>query len=125
MATKQINLPNIPQGWFMTWTFATQATYNICVTLADNKTTYVNNVCRANSSFGISAEGFQQVAGSNLTLTITVASADTLQTVLIPYSVPNTSGDNVGFGYNLLLEDSTDNDFNDLFGSIVAWQSSG
>lgn len=125
MASKTINLPNIPQNWYMTWTFATQAAFNICVTLRDSSTTYVNNQCRASTAFGILSQGFQKVTGTNLQLIINVSSSDTLQTVLIPYSVPNTNGNNVGQGYNLLLEDSTDNDFNDLFVSIVAWQSSG
>lgn len=125
MATKTVNLPNIPQNWYMTWTFATQAANNICVTLKDSSTTYVNNVCRASTAFGILAQGFQKVTGTNVVVTITVNNSDTLQTVLIPYSIPNSNGNNVGQGYNLVLEDSTDNDFNDLFMSVVAWQSAG
>jgi len=125
MAQKVITLPNVQQGSYMTWTIATQAANNICVTLADSAVTYVNNQCRANTAFGTLSTGFQQVGGTNLTLTITVANSDALQTVLIPYSIPNSNGANVGQGYNLLLEDSTDNDFNDLFVSITAWQAAG
>jgi len=125
MATKTIQLPNIPQGWYMAWTMATQAAFNICVTLQDSSTTYLNNTCRQNAAFGYLAQGSQQVAGTGLTLTINIASSDVMQTVLIPYSVPNSNGANVGQGYNLLVEDSSDNDFNDLFVSIIAWQSQG
>jgi hypothetical protein len=62
---------------------------------------------------------------TGLQLVVTVNTSDTLQFVISPYSVATPSGQTVGQGYNILLEDATDNDFNDLFVSIIAWQSSG
>jgi hypothetical protein len=125
MATKTIGLSSIPQNWFMTWTMSTQAANNICVTLADSKTTYVSNQCRANKTFGNLAQGFQQVAGTGMQLTITVANATTLNTITSGYQVMLGDGTVVGQGVNILLEDSNDNDYNDLFVSILAWQSQG
>jgi hypothetical protein len=127
MATsKTINLPNIQQGSYMAWNMATQAGFNICVTLKDSTTTYVNNQCRQNTAYGILSQGSQQVAGTGLQLTINIASSDTMLTVVNSYSVTNpNNGNNVGQGYNVLVEDSSDNDFNDLFVNIIAWQSQG
>ncbi|MDB4914148.1 MAG: hypothetical protein JWM95_1792 [Gemmatimonadetes bacterium] len=126
MATKAISLQNIPQGWYMAWTMNSQAANNICVTLSDSATTYVSNVCKASTNFMPPlSTGFQQVAGTNMQLQISIATTDTIQTVLQPYSVPTPTGLIVGQGYTVLLEDSTDNDFNDLFVSIIAWKSQG
>ncbi|MBF0283332.1 MAG: hypothetical protein HQL51_02630 [Magnetococcales bacterium] len=126
MAVPQtISLPIIPQGWYMSWNMYTQAAYNICVTLKDSSTTYVNNVCRSNTAFGSLSSGFQQVAGSNMTLTITIAQSSGVQVVSIPFQVPSTSGAIVGAGYNIAVEDAGDQDFNDLSISITAWKSRG
>ena len=126
MATKTISLQNIPQGWYMAWSINTQAAFNICVTLNDSKTTYVNNVCRASTNFMPPlSSGYQQVAGTNMQLVIVISSTDTIQTVLQPYSVPTPTGQIVGQGYTVLLEDSTDNDYNDLYVSIIAWKAQG
>ncbi|MDX1996770.1 MAG: hypothetical protein SF066_03540 [Thermoanaerobaculia bacterium] len=125
MATKTIQLPNIPKNSWMSWSIASQAAFNICVTLQDSSKVYVNNQCRASTSFGYISQGYAQVAGTGMNMVISISSSDNIQTVLIPYSVPNPSGLNVGQGYNLLLEDSNDQDFNDLFVSIIAWQANG
>lgn len=127
MATSQplvISLPNIPQGWYMTWTMSTQAANNVCATLKDSATTYVNNVCRQNQSFGILAQGFQQVAGSNLQLSVTATSSSGTPNLIAAtnaFALTNPLGKNVAFGYNIAVEDSTDQDFNDLYVSVVAW----
>lgn len=125
MSSVQVQLPNIPTNWYMSWSMSTQASNNICVTLKDSTSTYVNNVCRASKQFGILSEGFQQVAGTGLNLSINVSTNHTLQTVVSPYSVATPTGLTVGQGYNIVLEDGTDNDFNDLFVSVIAWASAG
>lgn len=125
LVTKSIPLTQIPTGSVMSWFMATQAAFNICVTLKDSNTTYVNGVCRSNTNFGQLSEGFQQVAGTNLTLTVTIDSAANIQVVNQPISVPDGNGNIVGSGYVLLFEDSGDNDFNDLYVSIMSWKQAG
>lgn len=125
MATKTISLPNIPQGWYMAWNMYTQAGNQIIITLADSSATYVNRAARASSSFGSLSSGFQQVAGTGLTLTIEVPAAASIKTVLQPSAVPAPNGNTVGQGYVVLLEDATDDDYNDLYISIMAWRTRG
>ncbi|MBB4304354.1 hypothetical protein GGD81_003412 [Rhodobium orientis] len=126
MASKTILLQSIPKNWYMAWNINTQAAFNICVTLKDDSKTYVDNQCNASQSFMPPlSTGYQQVVGSNMQLQITIASSDTIKTVLQPYSVPSDTGAIIGQGYNLLLEDSNDDDYNDLYASIIAWKASG
>jgi hypothetical protein len=125
VVTKTIQLGQIPQGSVMSWFMATQAKFNICVTLKDSKSTYVNNACRATTEFGPLSQGFQQVAGTKLTLTVTIEGGLNPQVVNQPISIPDGNGNIVANGYVLLFEDACDNDYNDLYVSIMSWKQGG
>lgn len=125
MATTTIPLELIPQGWYMSWFMATQASFNICVTLRDDAQAYVDNQCRQSTTFGVLAEGFSQVSGPNMSLTVDISSSDQILVVNHPVVVPNVKGVAVAQGYVLAFEDADDQDFNDLYCSIMAWKSVG
>ena len=125
MSTKVIPLELIPQGWYMSWYMATQAAFNICLTLNDNAETYINNQCRQSTTFGTLAQGFSQVKGSELSLSIDIASSSEILVVNHPVVVPNVKGISIAQGYVLAFEDSDDQDFNDLYCTIMAWKSVG
>jgi len=125
-----INLPNIPSTWYMTWSLSTQAANLICATLSDSGgKTYNTNTCRQDTAFGILDQGFAQVANPGLQLSITATNSVTALAAPVLVSATNAFaltdplGANVAFGYNIAIEDSTDNDFNDLYVTIVAWAS--
>lgn len=126
MSSTSVSLSAIPKGWYMSWTMATQTGNNVCVTLKDSTTTYVNNVCQLSIPYKVMSQGYQQVGGTGLTLTITESANPnplTVQTLSTAVTLPN--GTQVGQSYAILLEDGSDNDFNDLCVSIIAWASNG
>jgi riboflavin synthase alpha subunit len=124
--TRSVSLSNIPQGWYMTWSMATQAARNICVTLADSAQTYVSNVCQQSTQFKVMSQGYAQVQGTSLTLTITENVEQSAMKVLTyPVTIALSDGSNVGQGYNIVLEDADDHDYNDLFVNVMAWQTQG
>jgi hypothetical protein len=126
MSTTTVNLPQIPQNWYMSWHMSTQSSAQVCVTLSDSATTYVNGVCRQNKAYGLLSDNYAQVQGTGLVLKISEPSnTNPLKTLVNGYSVSLPDGTTVGQGYNVLLEDWTDNDYNDLFVSIIAWQGNG
>jgi len=125
MATKTIPLELVPQGWYMSWFMATQAAFDICVTLYDDTTTYVGDKCRQSTAFGVLDEGFSQVSGSNMNLVVDISSSDDILVVNHPVVVPNVKGLAVAQGYVFAFEDSDDQDFNDLYCTIMAWKSVG
>ena len=125
MATKTIPLELVPQGWYVSWFMATQAAFNICVTLADGSKTYVNNKCRQSTAFGVLDEGFAQVVGTGMSLTVNISSSDEILVVNHPVVVPNVKGLAVAQGYVFAFEDADDQDFNDLYCTIMAWKSVG
>lgn len=127
MASITLKMPNIAQGTYMTWTFATQAANQICVTLKDSATVYLNNACRQSKTFGIipGGQGFAQVQGTGVNILVNVPNSNSLIAVTNAFALASPDGSNVGFGYNFAIEDSSDNDFNDLYATVVAWLSQG
>ncbi|MEM1329440.1 MAG: hypothetical protein AAGG07_02645 [Planctomycetota bacterium] len=125
MATSTIPLPAIDQNWYMSWYMATQAANQICVTLSDSVVTYVNNACRQSTSFGVLSQGFDLVAGTSVQIAVDVPNSSNIRVQNQPVVVPNSSGTTIAQGYVLCYEDSGDQDFNDLYVSIMAWRSKG
>lgn len=125
MAQQTVPLTLIPQGWFMSWEMFTQAAFNVCATLADSKQTYVDNQCRQSQTFGSLATGYQQVAGTNMALTINIPQSASIQIITNPDVVQDPKGNTVAQGYLIFVEDATDDDFNDFYASIIAWSKSG
>jgi hypothetical protein len=122
--TRSVSLSNIPQGWYMTWSMATQSGGNIQVVLADSKKQYAN-ATQQSSAFKIMSQGYHKVEGDKLTLTITRGVEQSAVKVLTyPVTIALPDGSNVVQGYNIVHEDM-DIDYSDLFVSIMAWKTSG
>jgi hypothetical protein len=124
-STRTIALQNIKKDYFMIWEMSTNAANKITVVLQDDARTYVNN-----SSMGIPhkvlAEGYDKVKGNNLRITIQVENPQSLPPLnffVLPYSVPRPDGTLVGHGYNIMMEDQVDGDFNDFVAFIYACNS--
>ena len=125
MASHTIPLQLVTRNWYMSWFMATQAAFNICVTLEDNAKQYVANKCRQSTAFGVLDQGFAQVAGDDMQLVVNIASSERILVVNHPVVVPNVKGIAVAQGYVFAFEDQDDQDFNDLYCTIMAWESVG
>ena len=127
MSNATIQLPNIPQGWFMHFDLFTQSGANTCVTLKDSVATYINNACQQSTSpVPPLAQGFVQVQGTNLEMEVASSSSSPLKFRLDPVQVNHPSTQEViATGYVIFMEDWTDNDFNDLAGTLLAWKTRG
>lgn len=125
MATKTIPLNLLTKGYYMSWFMGTQAAFNICVTLKDDTRTYVSNQCRKSTTFGVMDEGFEEIVGSNMEIIVDIDSSHNILVVNHPVVVPNVQGLTVAQGYVLCFEDASDQDFNDLYVSLMAWKGKG
>lgn len=126
MTQSTIPLAEIPQNWYMTWYMSTQAANKIIVTLKDNVTTYVDKKSRQSPTFGVLAEGFQQVGGTDLKIVVDIPKSTGIKTQsnITTVTHPET-GDPIAVGYTISYEDATDMDFNDLCVSIMSWKTAG
>ena len=124
---------DLPQDWYMSWFFSTQAANNICVTLKDSSKTYVpaggkpaDGKCRENTTFGVLSQGFAEIADTGLELIVEIDQSNKIRARAqdIEISQPG-GGANIVKGVVISFEDATDNDFNDLYAVIMAWTSKG
>lgn len=115
----------IPQNYFMSWFITTQAANKISVKLWDNTKTYVNACKQSTNIDPPLACGYAKVGGNNLSLTVDVPNACNLLGTPHSNDIITDDGKVVGKEYTLCLEDSTDNDYNDIAISIVAWKNKG
>jgi len=58
-------------------------------------------------------------------LTVDIADSDNILVVNHPVVVPNVQGATIAQGYVLAFEDAADQDFNDLYVTLMAWKSAG
>lgn len=127
MAKSVQKLTLIPQGWFFTWYMAAMTGFQDRVILQDSSTTYVDATSPGGSgNVSLLAQGNGKVIGTGLTLTVESPDAKPIQVAVTPATVfsPSGSGQMIAAGYTLCYEDASDNDFNDVFVSIMAWQKS-
>lgn len=118
--TKTYPIP-FPQGWSMVWDMYTQSAAVIKVLLKDNSgTTYVS----ASRSGGVDpplAHGHQKINGTGLQLTVTIPVAG-FKEQINTYVIYDKNSAPAGYGFDLVAEDWVDEDYNDLYVSLVCWK---
>ncbi len=125
MAQKIFNIDSFPQGYFMSWFVTTQAAFAVTATLSDNSGEYFSE---SKQDIDISpplAQGASRVNGTELKLTIDIPDSPNILNSINSYNITRPDGSTVGYGFNITIEDGTDNDFNDVFVSLVAWFARG
>jgi hypothetical protein len=125
MATKTINLSSFPEGYYMSWFVTTQAAFQVSAKLYDDSTTYFDASRQSRDINPPLSQGAKTIKGSNLKLFLEEKSSDNLKTSINNYSITTDDGTIVGYGCDIAVEDQTDNDYNDVCATIVAWKSRG
>lgn len=125
MASKTFTVP-FNQNQLMFWSWTTQAANNVCITLKDSSTAYINNACRQSTNpLPAPTPGASLVNGTSLNLTINVPNAQTLVSSIASGNINDPSGNVIGEYFNVAIEDGSDGDFNDVWVSLVAWNTKG
>lgn len=108
----------------MFWTWTTQAGNNVIVNLADSSTTYINQQNRQSNNPLPPNDGFAQIQGTGLKLTVNVPASNGL-ILSGPFSgnISDPNGNVIGQFFNIAIEDGSDGDFNDIWVSLVAWNT--
>ncbi len=125
MATKTYSVPNFDQGLFMAWTMFTQAGYTIGVTLKDSSKTYVSTSRKSTNIEPPLSVGSDYIAGTGLAITVNIPESTSIKSSIDSYNITREDGVVIGHGFNLSVEDSDDNDYNDLYVSLVCWKHKG
>lgn len=125
MATKTYSIPNFDKGLFMAWEMFTQAAYTITVTLKDSAKTYVHATESSTHIDPPLAQGNAAIEGTGLSLQVDIPQSSAIKASINSYTISREDGRAVGYGFNLCVEDSGDQDYNDLYVSLVCWLTKG
>ncbi len=125
MAKKVFNIDSFPQGYYMSWFVTTQAAFAITVSLSDSSGTYFSATKQSENINPPLALGASTVNGASLILTVNIPESPQILNSINSYNITRADGSTVGFGFNISIEDSDDNDFNDANISLVAWKTKG
>lgn len=126
-ASLTFELEQFPKGYFLSWTVSTQCWNSVTVSL---KVGNVEYFCKSKNSH---STDLQVVAQGNRThdqnstpiLTVTVNEATTLKQSITSGAINDQRARKVGYVYDFCIEDSTDNDYNDVYVNIVGWMKKG
>ncbi|MBD5111497.1 MAG: hypothetical protein HDT42_03045 [Ruminococcaceae bacterium] len=126
-ASLTFELEQFPKGYFLAWSVSTQCANTVTVTLKVGNTVYFSG-SKTNHSTGL-----QLISQSNRThdcngtpiLTITVNESSQLKQSVTSGAINDQRARKVGYVYDFCIEDSTDDDYNDVYVNIVGWAKKG
>lgn len=124
--TKEYDVSEIKKGYFICWNICTQAGYMSTVALKDEKKEYFTIKKPTNNHhLQLLGQGSADVIGDKLRLIITTECDGEINQSINSYNVTDNKAATVGHGYNLCIEDSTDEDFNDIYVDLIGWKRKG
>jgi hypothetical protein len=120
-------MSEIKKGNFMCWEVCTQTSCASTTTLADEEKVYFtyNKPSTPDGSFRSWPPGTSVCQGNNLKLTIETEGDGVIKQTINSYNITDSKAKTVGHGYNLCIEDWTDEDFNDIYVNLVGWAKKG
>lgn len=126
-ASASFELEQFQSGYFLAWEVLTQCAYTVQVTLTANGKNYLT-ASKTNGSTGlqlISQNSADYNSNGPLVLTITVNESSGLKQSMTSGAVTDQKARKVGYSYSICIEDSGDDDFNDVYVNIVGWAKKG
>ncbi len=126
-ASLTFELEQFPKGYFLSWSVSTQCWNTVTVTLKVGNTTYfsVRKSGHDTNLKIISQDSRDHNCNGTPILTITVEEAKVLQQSVTSGAINDQRARKVGYVYDFCIEDSTDNDYNDVYVNIVGWAKKG
>lgn len=120
-------MSEIKKGNFMCWIVCTQACYASTIKLVDETREYFSydKPRTSDGSFRNWQPTAALCAGNNLQLIVNAEVDDTIKQTVNSYNITDSNAKTVGHGYNLCIEDGTDEDFNDIYVNLVGWIKNG
>ena len=126
-ATLSFELEQFQKGYFIAWDVLTQCANTVEVKLTAGGTTYLsaNKTNRSTSLQLLSQNSADYNENSTMILTITVNESSLLKQSLTSGAINDQKARKVGYNYSFCIEDSNDDDYNDVYVNIVGWAKKG
>lgn len=118
-----ISLGEFEKGEYLSWFVTTQASYEVTMTLKDDKKTYFKGTKKELNIAPPLAVGNAAYTGSNLRLEISIPESEDIKVIPSMTSIITNTGKVVGHSFTGCGEDWNDADYNDFYINVVGWKS--
>lgn len=127
--TREYDVSEIKKGYYMCWNLCTQCGNASSVKLiGDNDKKYFEYEKKGGTSGKLEfmGEGHAECTSDHLKLVVTIET-DTgeIRQSINSFGITDSHASKVGHGYNICIEDSTDEDYNDTYINLVGWFKKG
>ncbi len=123
MTQKNYNVEVVKKGQYMSWFVTTQAANKITVKLFDEKKVYFEASKQSVNINPALAQGDSFVEGEHLELLIISSGSKEIKISPNSSEILSSVGKKVGEVFTLAAEDGDDEDFNDVFVVLSAWNN--
>jgi hypothetical protein len=113
---------------YMVWNVCTQCVNTGKVELKDDSTKYfsMEKTNPGRDLQQLAKGGAFYKGGTNLRIEVTIYNTSTEQDASVnQFGITTRTGEMVGNGYTICVEDSTDKDYNDFYITLTAWKKKG
>lgn len=121
-------LVEMTKGMFACWSITTQCCNDATVTILDDTgkvyATYTKAFTQSHD-LKILGQGSAIIEGNELRVNVDSSMSAELQASLSTYLISDLNARKVGAVTDICIEDQTDNDFNDVYINVVAWNKKG
>lgn len=127
MASLTFELEQFPKGYYLAWNISTQCYYTVEVSLKAGNKEYFH-VSKTNRNMDLQLIGQSSAVhdrSETPILTITVKESSGLKQSHTSGAITDQRARKVGYVYDFCIEDSDDEDYNDVYVNIVGWAKKG
>lgn len=114
-------------GYFIAWNITSQCmnTGNVKITCGGSTLVSVDKSSKS-TNLTMLAQGSATISAATVTVTVTINEAKIeLKNSKTGGAILDNAGRKVGYVYDVCIEDSTDDDYNDIYINLVGWERKG
>lgn len=125
MASTEFELDQFVKGNLIAWNITTQCGYLPTVKLvAGNKTFFAMNKKTLDHHLQLLGHGSAVIdTTETLKLVISIPQSTKIKSSIVAGAISDKKAKKVGYIYDICIEDSDDNDYNDVYVNIVGWKN--
>lgn len=125
MASTEFELDQFVQGNLIAWNITTQCGYFPTVKLvAGDKTFFTMKKTTWDNNLQLLGNGSATIdTAESLKLVITIPQSMKIKSSIVAGAISDKKAKKVGYIYDICIEDSDDNDYNDVYVNIVGWKN--
>lgn len=127
MAKKEFKLPEMKKGYYLFWSVCTQCMYDCSVKMEDETgcSYFSCNKFNRSTNLQVLEQNNRQLNGNVLKLVVDVPASAEIKQSIPSGAITDSNGETVGYVYSFCIEDSTDEDYNDIYINVVGWKNKG